>query len=69
MDINNKIKDMASKKDLSDKLDRIFDLMKENFDAHIETKAINSQFHEKSYRFYDFLFRVYHEIKEKCADN
>lgn len=50
-------------------LSRLFELYKQVLLAHISTKALYSQFHEKSESFYGTLFDVFHTIAEKRVDN
>lgn len=49
-------------------MDQIFKLFKVILDAHIKTKTVNSQFHEKSQEFYEVAFNIYHELFEKMMD-
>ena len=47
---------------------RLFEIYKLILLAHIETKTVFSQFHEKSQEFYETLFEVFHTISEKRQD-
>lgn len=49
-------------------MDRIFSLYTQVLLAHIQTKTVDSQFHEKSAEFYKLLFEVFHTISEKRQD-
>lgn len=49
-------------------LEFLFEVYKRLFILHIETKTIDSQFHEKSQEFYEEMFAIVHEIAEKRQD-
>lgn len=49
-------------------MNRLFELYKIVLLAHIQSKTVHSQFHEKSEGFYEVLFDVFHLLSEKRQD-